>query len=414
VHISQHICQEVLATEMNVSDKMKTQNIISLSLKTALGNRKRGCILFVLLLLVIFQYLHFVGSLFDGIERTKKKNTNSSMAIGATEAYEAEKSSREEKSIPIIEKTDTIITNNEWTNAIVVEEYKLIFFPVPKVASSEWKQMFRAMGGLREGRLIDLLTSIRTVAFIQPLMLSLTSFSPALAGLNDPDWKNEGLKRLFQFPLEDVQEMMTNTEWTRAVMVREPKERILSAFLNKFVKSKSYFYSTCCRKKLMPQKSHRHECRNRQRKEDFTFFLYMTQFCLNPHWLPQRNLIDEKWWPYITFIGYLHNGENDARHLLQSVRSSRDNITAWEKFGHGWGESNTEVFMSSPALSYHRTNAREKMAKYYSLCDEIFVEQRLAADWGSPYFHFDKFELHRRSRNMTNEMYLRQCGLLPH
>lgn len=74
-----------------------------------------------------------------------------------------------------LEPLDTIWTNDEWVNAIVVEEFKLIFFPIPKVrvivnfvrlqrnkraivylkyhhiyiqnGSTEWKVLFRRMMG---------------------------------------------------------------------------------------------------------------------------------------------------------------------------------------------------------------------------------------------------------------------------
>ena len=74
-----------------------------------------------------------------------------------------------------LEPFDTVWTNDEWVNAIVVEEFKLIFFPIPKVrvivnfvrlqkkkraivylkyhhiyiqnGSTEWKVLFRRMMG---------------------------------------------------------------------------------------------------------------------------------------------------------------------------------------------------------------------------------------------------------------------------
>ena len=38
------------------------------------------------------------------------------------------------------------------------------------------------------------------------------------------------LKTLDEYPLFKAQEMMNSQEWTKAIFVREPKERILSAF----------------------------------------------------------------------------------------------------------------------------------------------------------------------------------------
>jgi len=48
-------------------------------------------------------------------------------------------------------------------------------------------------------------------------------------------------KHLFRFSDTDILHMMAIDEWTRAVFVREPKERVLSAFLDKFCKNKKFF-----------------------------------------------------------------------------------------------------------------------------------------------------------------------------
>jgi hypothetical protein len=52
---------------------------------------------------------------------------------------------------PIVKKSDIIMSKPLHTNPIVVEEYKLIFFPVPKVGCSEWKLLLRRMMGFTKG-----------------------------------------------------------------------------------------------------------------------------------------------------------------------------------------------------------------------------------------------------------------------
>ena len=44
-------------------------------------------------------------------------------------------------------------------------------------------------------------------------------------------WPANGLNYSAHYPLEKVNEMMTSDEWTRATFVRDPKERVLSAYL---------------------------------------------------------------------------------------------------------------------------------------------------------------------------------------
>lgn len=160
----------------------------------------------------------------------------------------------------------------------------------------------------------------------------------------------------------------------------------------------------------MPEKAHRDECKDRQKHADFTYFLHMTRFCPDEHWYPQRDAIDEKWWPYITFIGYLETVEFDAKRLLQSVKSSKDNLTAWEKFGKsGFGKNGNDPFMVSQSFEDHHTDARDKLTKYYGKCDEIFVEKYSAREWESPYFHFEKIKLYNRSSSIAEDRF--QCGL---
>jgi hypothetical protein len=227
-------------------------------------------------------------------------------------------------------------------------------------------------------------------------------------------FQHEGLKRLSEIPLEEPQEMMTSKEWTRAVFVSEPKERVLSAFLDKFVHNhKDYFDCPggCCKtRRVRMLLGPDGECRS---VPDFTYFLNKTKLCPAPHWTPQRDVLDEHWWPDVTFIGYAHLISSEAKRLLESVTSSKDNLTAWEKFGDtGWGENATQSFMSRPYNSPHTTDAKSKLLKYYSNCTELYVEEILSRrDFESPYFHFERIEMYHRSKNKTMDL-LKECGLL--
>ncbi len=44
--------------------------------------------------------------------------------------------------------SDLIYSKDWWEKPTVIEEYKLIFFTIPKVACTEWKFLFRKMSGL--------------------------------------------------------------------------------------------------------------------------------------------------------------------------------------------------------------------------------------------------------------------------
>ena len=151
-------------------------------------------------------------------------------------------------------------------------EYNLIFFTIPKVASTEFKLLFHRMMGLP----YDLPANGQVHTIQNP--------------------KENMLKTLDDYPLWKAQEMMNSPEWTKAVFLREPKERVLSAFLNKFVNDSSYFRNKCCRGNMLVEKHDRDKCESMINTKNFSYFLNRTQDCSDPHWEPQVYAIDDKWW----------------------------------------------------------------------------------------------------------------------
>jgi len=267
---------------------------------------------------------------------------------------------------PRIQKSDAILHSTAWGHPIVLEEYNLIFFTIPKVACSEWKRLFRRMMGYKD-----------------------TKYD-----IHDPS-KN-GLKYIYHYNAKQIQEMMTSNEWTRAVFVREPKERVLSGFLDKFVTHPNYFRRRCCSKRTPEILK---ECKLKQSEGDFDYFLQRTKDCHDEHWNPQSKKIDEKWWPTINFVGYMVGDDSQliekyAKNLLESMISKKDGLSAWEKYGvSGWGLNKTQCFLQSNNAN-HATDAHDKLRKYYTKCNEQFVERRWRAEWESPFLHFTEFSLY--------------------
>jgi hypothetical protein len=113
----------------------------------------------------------------------------------------------------LVQQGDSIYARPEWDSApIVLEEYKLIFFTIPKVGCTAWKQLFRRMMGYSDWK-------NENVNNMQP-------WNP----------ESNGLKYLYQYDRVTASEMMSSPEWTRAIVVRCPKERFLSAYLDKVVR----------------------------------------------------------------------------------------------------------------------------------------------------------------------------------
>jgi len=276
---------------------------------------------------------------------------------------------------------------------IVIEEYKLIFFTIPKVACSEWKRMFMRMTSNAKWCLIH--------------------------GLNAHNPDEHELKYLAEYPIDIATTIMTSPEWTRAVFIREPKERILSAFLDKAMKE-DYFVRKCC--DLIPNKTEVVKCRRcRNPNRNFTgsglrhkciyspknfenFLYYITNYpetCFDVHWEAQAMKIDAKWWPFINFIGYQSNLQKDSRRLLELLYSSTDSIanrSAWERYGEsGWGtdvgcENRTASFMEENT-STHKLDTGRQLIEWYSRTSEEIVEKYWSQDWSLEGVHFPELKL---------------------
>lgn len=274
---------------------------------------------------------------------------------------------------PEVLPTDLILSRT----AFVIPEYKLIFFTFPKVACSEWKRMFMRMNGIPEWCIIR--------------------------GINAHSPKVNKIKTLQNYPIEIVSAIMTSPLWTKAAFVREPKERVLSAFLDKSVKEPWYFTKKCCEKIKNPKMSEK--CTKGLKK--FKSFLYFVstypKVCFDVHWEAQVEKIDAKWWPYIDFIGRQNNLVSDAKRLLETLTSTRDpvpNRSAWERYGAtGWGASNdcenrTHGFLEENS-STHKLNTGSHLHEWYTTEDEILVEAVWAAEWSENRIDFPNINIHQ-------------------
>lgn len=263
-------------------------------------------------------------------------------------------------------KNDYIYGRKWWEIPTVIEEYKLIFFTVPKVGSTEWKLLFRKMMGM------------------PPISPSLPIRYTQKPGTNN-------LTNLASYSLREAEIMMNSPDWTKAVFVREPKERILSAFLNKFVRDKFYFRQHCCNNLIDTNAINM--CNRMIKEANFGYFLKRTQNCKDFHWGLQAEVLDEKWWPSINFVGYMHSTANDTKRLLESLVSVKNGASAWENVGNsGWGEDGYGGFMQDNSAR-HGNGAQNKLRTFYTPEYESFVEKYWAKDWYMDQYHFDELHL---------------------
>jgi hypothetical protein len=244
---------------------------------------------------------------------------------------------------------------DRWDAApIVVDQYKLVFFTLPKAGCTVWKQLFRRMAGYKDWSLQEYET-----------------FIPHNPELN-------GLKYLYDYSLEEASTMMTSPEWTRAIMVREPKQRFLSAFLDKAVSNDHlHIRNRCC--------SEKGECVDGA--QTIEGFLALCGVCEDEHWRPQHHRMENKYWPYIDQVLYVESAQRDARVLLER-------IGAWTEYGaSGWGEKGDGAIFQSKEVSgagEHATWAQWQVWKWYTPETEELVEKFYQCDYENPLMNFTR------------------------
>lgn len=219
--------------------------------------------IFVLLTIVVFSiYSDYRGLLrsFNSLEPDERhhdyieviQNTHFEENIQTSSAMIDNHLETAEPYKNLVEYGDYIYENDDWDAApIILESYKLAFFTIPKVGCTTWKQLFRRIMGY---------SNWATEEYVNML-----PWNP----------KTNGLKYLYDFPIEKANEIMTSPEWTRAIFVRDPKERLVSAYLDKGVGNPGYMREKCCGKS--------DDC-IRDASKSLEGFLHVAMACENAHW----------------------------------------------------------------------------------------------------------------------------------
>ena len=269
---------------------------------------------------------------------------------------------------------DPLYAWGTWDEApIVIESHKVLLFTIPKNGCTVWKQLARRMYGYQRWQAHD----------------EYVPHHPASNGLN----------YLYHYPPADAERMLTDPSWTRAIFLRNPKERLLSAYLDKAVKENGkYIRAHCCHdpngnmslhmllqchvsnEKLARQ---RNEKNNNNEEPLISFVDFLTKLvpqCSDPHWRPQAQRVPEKYWPYMNFVGHMDRIEQDARALLERVG-------AWQAYGAtGWGEGDSDadkkgnndgaIFAGATTVA-HATNAHQQVSAYYTSSALIRLAEQL-------------------------------------
>ncbi|CAG2225226.1 CHST9 [Mytilus edulis] len=181
------------------------------------------------------------------------------------------------KNISILSQKDVLrltkqelrqIKRSGTSSPIVVRKYKLIFFWNEKAGCTYWKRLLQFIQGLKNKDV-------------------------HIPGRN-------GLTYLTQFKDNEITDMMFNDTWTKAVFVREPRERVLSAFLEKG---------------LNPARM-RDMCR-RPAVKSLSEFITLIKTCKDVHWSSQVKL-PRHLYKY-TWIGKMPDINTFTENLLTKI-----------------------------------------------------------------------------------------------
>ena len=199
---------------------------------------------------------------------------------------------------------------------IVDEDHKLIFFTVPKVACTTFKFLFRRIAGVKDWDYQD--------------------GAQAKNLPHNPKFNN--LNYLYHYSLEEANRMMTDPSWTRAIFVRDPKIRFLSAFLDKAVGNYgSFVANVCCPEAKQCQAKHTTTNPDTENTEQQQTMMKMSvleiiQKCQVTTWDSRRKEMSASWLDDQTCCKDFHECQTKTMSIegfLETIRTCRN--------GH-WGK----------------------------------------------------------------------------
>ena len=300
-------------------------------------------------LVIALSFLRNTGRSLEAVTPTCTRSVsapNSRQYHGGKQASE-----QQTKNKTFVDKPPTFVTLNrndhvyKWFPGhppIVVESQKLIFFAYPKVATTTWKKLFRRMEGYDDWK----------------------TANPHIKG---------GLVHLTNLNMSYAEKILNSPDYTRAVIVRDPKERFVSAWFDK-AKAPQYLRKNCCKNET--------ECPNIQSAQrTITGFIELAKVCQDRHWNPYTMLTDKKWLSKINFVGHFETLESDARRLLER-------IGAWDDYGAtGWGLHGDEPIFSSRtdghSTSKNIRDSWDRLSKVLTPETEMVLEDMYADDYNS-------------------------------
>lgn len=261
----------------------------------------------------------------------------------------------------LVRPNDYIYSNQDFDSSpIVLDEYKLVFFPIEGNGAETWRKLFRRMLGYE-------------------------------------DWKHitrqfEGLTYLSDYDQDKATEIMKSPDFIRSIIIQSPKTRLLSSYIQTVVKNNhnnTLMRSICCgsvKQLTLPGSEHQHgTCAKQIQPISFKKFAEIVQDCDHPYWRPQSRRMEPKYYEFINFIGKYETISRDSERLLKK-------IGAWDKYGSdGWGNNGTEaIFESAPISSVSRVQVMVRQGYSQVLSTLASDTSVYKSDYDEKMFNFTK------------------------
>lgn len=172
--------------------------------------------------------------------------------------------------LPVVNKADLRVHSFSLGGLLVDEEKRIMFCPIEKVASTQFRQLFYRLSGDENWF--------------------------------EPPYHKKDSPRLGHFPLERARDMLTSATWTRAVVLRDPAKRLLSSYMHLVLNPK-----TPARYRTALSSRHRNIT-----WPDFVGAVLEKDGYDNIHWTPQSQFCGL--WRFHSYFNFVGNFEQLRAH----------------------------------------------------------------------------------------------------
>ncbi|KAM8861393.1 carbohydrate sulfotransferase 8-like isoform 1-T3 [Synchiropus picturatus] len=190
---------------------------------------------------------------------------------------------------------DVAVLRHHVSRVFVENRYKLLYCEVPKAGCSNWKRVLMVLGG---------------------------SASSARLIPHDEVHYGNHLKQLDSYPRDAITDKLRS--YTKVLFVREPFQRLVSAFRDKFENPNPYYHSVFGRAIISRYRANATQAA--RSSGDGVTFREFVQYLLDvrrpawmdSHWQPVAHLCSPCLLKY-DFIGKFERLEEEADHLLRNI-----------------------------------------------------------------------------------------------